>query len=296
MQHMLDWDELQIFHQSAQHGSLDRAARVLDIHRSTVRRRIEHLEAEIDQKVLERESHGFLLTAAGERLLERTERIATATDDLIKATDRDSSHPAGAIRVGATFNLAFGLLPDLLAGFRDHYPERTIELIATADGCSPLQPDETDISFRTLEPGTEAHNEMVGRRIGRLQVAVSGTQRYLKKTAPPRSAADLAGHRLILGGENLSHIASAKWLKKVCKSAEPVYRAISMLPMLAAVRNGMGLASVPFYLGDAEEGLIRLLDLIPCLLQNFGYSVTHITRIRPWCGRSVNSCPTASPT
>jgi len=80
----------------------------------------------------------------------------------------------------------------------------------------------------------------------------------------------------------------------VCKSAEPVYRAISMLPMLAAVRDGIGLASVPCYPGDAEKGLIHLLDLIPCLLRNFGYSVTHSTRIRPGCGRSVNSCPTAS--
>ena len=101
--------------------------------------------------------------------------------------------------------------------------------------------------------GTETHNEMVGRRIGRLQVAVYGTQRYLKKTVPPRSAADLAGHRLILSGENLSHIASAKWLKKLCKSGEPVYRAISMVPMLAAVRNGMGLASVPCYLGMPKK-------------------------------------------
>ena len=293
---MLDWDELRIFLETAQHDALQRAAHAMGIHRSTVLREIGHLEAEIGQKVLEREPHGVLRTATGEHLLDRTERTATETNDLIKATDRGSGHPAGAIRVGATVSLALGLRPAILAGFRDHYPERTIEPIATADGYSPLQPDDMDIGFRTLEPGTEAHNEMLGRGIDRLQVAVSGTQRYLKKTAPPRSTADLDGHRLILGGEDLSHTASAKWLKKVCKSAEPVYRTINMLPMLAAVRNGMGLASVTCYLGDAEKGLIRLLDLILCLLRNFGYSVTHITRIRPGCGRSANSCPTASPT
>lgn len=214
MQHTLDWDYLRIFHQTAQHGSLNRAARLLDIDRSKVLRKIEQHEDEIGQRVLEWEPHGVSLTAAGKRLLKRIKRIATETENSIKATDRGSGHHADAIRLGATVNLAFGLLPAILAGFWDHYPERTIELIATADRYSPLQLDDVDIGFQTLEPGTEAHNEKVGLRIGRLQVAVYGTQRYLKKTAPPRSAADLAGHRLILSGGNPSLIASAKWQKK----------------------------------------------------------------------------------
>lgn len=261
MQHMLDWDDLRIFHQTAQHGSLNRAATALGIHRSTVLRRIERLEAEIGRKVLERGPDGVLPTAAGERLLERTERIANETDELIEATDRDSGRPAGAIRVGATFNLAFGLLPAILAGFRDSYPEISIDLIATPDGYSPLQPDDTDIGFRTLEPGTRGHDEMVGRRLGRLPVAVYGAPHYLENSAHPRSAADLAGHRLILGAENLAHIASVKWMEKTCKPTHPVYRASSMLLMLAAVRDGIGLACLPRYLGDGEKGLVRVLDL-----------------------------------
>ncbi|MGB0630789.1 MAG: LysR family transcriptional regulator, partial [Alphaproteobacteria bacterium] len=83
---MLDWDDLRIFHAAAHHGSLNRSAAALGIHRSTVLRRIERLEAAIGQKVLERGPEGVLLTAAGERLLERTERIAEETGDLIDAS------------------------------------------------------------------------------------------------------------------------------------------------------------------------------------------------------------------
>ncbi|MGB0632062.1 MAG: LysR substrate-binding domain-containing protein, partial [Alphaproteobacteria bacterium] len=165
------------------------------------------------------------------------------------------------IRVGATFNLAFGLLPAVLAKFRENYPGITIDLVATPDGYSPLQPDDTDIGFRTLEPGTRGHDEMVGRRLGRLPVAIYGTRRYLNKSAPLRTATDLAEHQLILGAQNLSHIAAVKWMEKASASVEPVYRASSMLLMLAAVRDELGLACLPCYLGDGEKGLVRILDL-----------------------------------
>lgn len=258
---MLDWDDLRIFNTAAQHGSLNRAAAALDIHRSTVLRRIERLETEIGQKVLERGPEGVLLTAAGERLLERTERMADETDELVRTSDRDSGRPAGSIRVGATFNLAFGLLPGVLAAFRQTYPEITIDLVATPDGYSPLRADDTDIGFRTLEQGTKGHDEMVGRRLGQLPVAIYGAREYFDASPPLRTEVDLANHRLILGSGILSRIAALQWLEDACKPVVPVYRANSMLLMLSAVRDGIGLACLPCYLGDKERNLVRVLEL-----------------------------------
>ena len=258
---MLDWDDLQIFHAAAKHGSLNRAANVLDVHRSTILRRIERLEAEIGQKVLDRGPEGVLLTAAGERLLEHTERIADETHELVRTSDDESGRPTGIIQVDATFNLAFGLLPGLLAGFRDKYPEIAIDLVATPDGYSPLRADDTDVGFRTLERGTKGHEEMVGRRLGQLPVAVYGAQSYLDAAPPIQTAADLPGHRLILGSENLAHIAAVQWLKDAYKPSIPLYRASSMPLMLSAVRDGIGLACVPHYLGDRENELVRVLEM-----------------------------------
>ena len=258
---MLDWDDLRIFHVAAQHGSLNRAAAALDVHRSTVLRRIERLEARIGGQVFERGPEGIVLTAAGERLLTHTERIAEETSGLAESAVGNDGRPAGAIRVGTTFNLAFGILPRVVAAFREAYPEITIDLIATPDGYAPLRPDDTDIGFRTLEPGTAGHDQMVGRRLGRLPVAIYGGQAYLEANRPPASLDDLERHRLVLGTENLSHIASFRRLEDGRGTAEPVYRVSSMLLMLAAVRDGLGLACLPRYLGDSESRLRRVLDL-----------------------------------
>ena len=263
MQHMLDWDDLRIFLSVGQLGSLNGAAKALGIHRSTVLRRIDRLERQIGQRLFDRSPDGVSLTAAGERLLPHAENMADQTAGMLRDADIDHGRPAGAIRVGTTFNLAFGLLPRTIAHFRDRFPEITVDLIATADGYSPVHPDNIDIAFRTLEPGTKGHDEMIGRQLGSLPVALYGSDEYFEKFPPPRDIADIAGHRIVTGGENLSHIAAMRWLASKTGEMLPVYRASSMLLLLAAARDGVGIACLPRYLGDGESRLRRVADLPP---------------------------------
>lgn len=260
---MLDWDDLRIFRATGHLGSLNAAAEALGIHRSTVLRRIDRLESQLGQRLFDRGPDGVSLTAAGERLLPHTERMADESAALLRAADVDHGRPAGVIRAGATFNLAFGLLPRILGQFRDAFPEISVDLIATPDGYSPVHPDDIDIAFRTLEAGTKGHDEMVGRRLGHLPVAIYGSKSYLRENPAPTRLSDLNTHKLVTSGENLAHMAAMKWLAANTAGTEPVYRTSSMLLLLAAVREDIGLACLPCYLGDPEPGLTRVLDLAP---------------------------------
>ena len=263
MQHMLDWDDLRIFRATGHLGSLNAAAEALGIHRSTVLRRIDRLEKQLGQRLFDRGPDGVSLTAAGERLLPHAEKMADESAALLRGADVDHGRPAGVIRVGATFNLAFGLLPRVLGQFRDGFPEIFVDLIATPDGYSPVHPDDIDIAFRTLEAGTKGHDDMVGRRLGHLPVAIYGSKSYLRKNPAPTRLSDLSAHKLVTCGENLAHMAAMKWLAANTAGTEPVYRTSSMLLLLAAVREDIGLACLPCYLGDPEPGLTRVLDLAP---------------------------------
>jgi DNA-binding transcriptional LysR family regulator len=258
---MLDWDDLRIFLAVGQHGSLNGAAKVLGFHRSTVLRRIDRLEKQIGQRLFDRSPDGVTLTAAGERLLPHAENMADQTAGMLRVADVDHGRPAGAIRVGTTFNLAFGLLPRTLARFRVSFPEITVDLVATPDGYGPVHPDDIDIAFRTLETGTKGHDEMVGRQLGSLPVALYGSEKYFAEFPPPQQIEEIATHRIVTGGDNLSHIAAMRWLASKTGGLEPVYRASSMLLLLAAARDGVGVACLPRYLGDRETGLRRAIDL-----------------------------------
>lgn len=260
---MLNWDDLRIFRATGHAGSLNGAADALGIHRSTVLRRIDRLETQLGQRLFDRGSDGVTLTAAGERLLPHAEKIADKTADLLRDADVDHGRPAGAIRVGATFNLAYGLLPRIIGRFRDAFPEISVDLIATTDGYGPVHPDDIDIAFRTLETGTKGHDEMVGRRLGQLPVAIYGSKSYLRSHPAPTDTTDLGNHRLVTCGDNLAHMAAMKWLADNAPKSDPVYRTSSMLLLLAAVRQDVGLACLPCYLGDSDPNLLRVLDLAP---------------------------------
>lgn len=263
MQQPLDWDDLRFFLEVSNNRSLGDAAQRLGVHRSTVLRRIERLEQQLGNRLFLRTHEGVALTGAGERLVERVERMAGEAAGLLGDADIEHGRPAGPIRVAASLNLCFGLLQPAIARFCDSHPEITLDLIATQDGFSPVPPDHVDVAFRALEPSAKGHENMIGRRLGAVPVAVFGARSYVKRHGTPAAGNDLGGHRMISLIENFSDLASMRWLSSWPDAPEPVFRASSMLLLLAAVREGIGLAILPAYLGARERDLVKAFDLAP---------------------------------
>jgi DNA-binding transcriptional LysR family regulator len=261
MQRPIDWDDLQILLVVAQAGSLARAGAALGVHRSTVLRRIERLEARIGMRLFDRTPNGLALTAMGERLAPHAERMADQVGDLLRLADADHGRPAGSIRMAATYNLAFGLLPLILDRFNDRFPEIRVEVTGTADGYSAIHPDQFDLALRTLEHDVTAHDQMLGLRLGKLPLAIYGSKSYFSYRPIPKSAKGLRRYSLLLGCGGLSNISAFKWLEDRSDPESIVYRASSMLLILAAVREGVGLSCLPRYLGDGDNQIVRAFDV-----------------------------------
>src|SRR5215471_15411096 len=102
---------------------------------------------------------------------------------------------------------------------------------------------------------------MVGRRVAKLPSAVYGARAYFANRKMPKRKQDLGGHKLLLGNGPLGNIAVMRWMSAVAENAELVYRASSMLLLLAAVRDGLGMCCLPRYLCDKEPALIRAFNV-----------------------------------
>ena len=76
----LDWSNLEYFLAVAETGSLSNAAKILKVNHSTVARRIEKLEKELNTKLFKRNQRGYVLTEQGVSLREDTRLIATRVD------------------------------------------------------------------------------------------------------------------------------------------------------------------------------------------------------------------------
>ncbi|HTN11133.1 MAG TPA: LysR substrate-binding domain-containing protein [Acetobacteraceae bacterium] len=118
----------------------------------------------------ERLRNGYALTSAGEEALHIVERIETDVVTLDRTVTGQDLRLSGVVRITAIDMFAFWLLPDHLARFRVLYPGIGIEAVACNEILN-LSRRETDIALRV---GNTPPETLVGRRVGRLNVAIYG--------------------------------------------------------------------------------------------------------------------------
>ena len=120
------------------------AAERLGVNHSTVFRRLEAFEAQIDTRLFERSGGEYRLTPAGDRLLP----IARSTDAAIGSVHQEllgeSPSLYGAVRVVGPAHLLRAIGPAVIRSVYDLHPNIHIELLAGNDSVSRIDPN-TDI-------------------------------------------------------------------------------------------------------------------------------------------------------
>lgn len=254
--HMLDWADLRYFAAVARLGSLAGAARELGVNHSTVFRRINTLEAGLGVKLFERLPTGYALTGAGEEMLASAARVGEEITALERRIAGRDYRLSGSVRVTTTDTLGLSFVQPYLFEFYRDYPGIQVELVISNEFFS-LSKREADVAIR---PTRNPPEELIGRRLCALAWAVFGSKRYLKEKPRPRTAADLARHRLVCGDDSLAHLPAMHWLQQHAPEADVVYRSNSLIAQLFAVRTGFGLAVLPCFLADQDGDLVRVLS------------------------------------
>lgn len=113
---------LRTFLAVAEELNFSRAARRLHVAQPALSRTIADLEAEMEVRLLDRNTHGVALTDAGALFLDRVRRILDDTKEAVTQAQRRSRGETGTLRVGFIGTLSHSLLPKLLQAYRTEYP------------------------------------------------------------------------------------------------------------------------------------------------------------------------------
>lgn len=237
----LHWDDLRIFQVLAHAGTVRHAARALDIHASTVTRRLDQVERRLDVKLFHRNPGGLQITDAGRNTLARVETIADQIADLRRSVAGSDQRLAGRITAYVPTILAPLALP-AIASLSHTHPGMQIELVSPS-----TRPDigrgEADCAIMITD---DPPQHLVGRRVGELAFAVYGTpaiaEEYDNCTV---GWVDLTAFRL-------------DFLHESFASAPIRTRCTDVSVQLTALRNGIGLGPLPCLLGDHDSGLVRV--------------------------------------
>jgi DNA-binding transcriptional LysR family regulator len=247
---MIDWDDVRYFLAVARGGSVRAAAERLGVNHSTVLRRVAQLEERLSVHMFEKLPSGYRLTEAGEEVLEFAHQMEASSHLLeTRVFGRDQS-VRGLLRVTLTPPLATHLLMPDFADFARLHPDIEMEILSSGD-LANLTNREADVAIRVV---------------------------YDRKTLPP-NLHGVKGPELF-GGVYMSRERLAAWR---AGAADPIrwivisihgipqwagegqvrttgvpFRTTDAESQIAAVKQGLGMTTLPCFIGDADPLLARV--------------------------------------
>lgn len=254
-------DDLLLLAQVHKAGSLSAAARVLDLPKATLSRRLTALETAVGARLFVPGASRMTLTELGEQL---AERAARHDDDIAETrhwlASREAT-PQGRLRVSVPAEFAMLLLADSFARFVRRYPKVSLELDTTPRHVD-LFNEPYDVAVRM---GPVDEPDLIARRYMLLERGLYASPVYLQARPAPQSPEDLSAHDFVV----LSQAREAN--KRKLQSAGRVVEidlqgpleANSIGLVLALTRAGGGIGSFPFGMvaSDVEAG--TLVPVLP---------------------------------
>jgi DNA-binding transcriptional LysR family regulator len=238
-----DWQDLRIFLALARLGSLSATARMLCLNHATIARRLQSLEATLGEKLVERRPTGYLLTAAGRRVLAAASDMDAAAQTLGRG-EVDGS-PRGLVRLNGPPALAQGFLISRLAEIPKAYPGLDIDLATDLRPVS-LHRREADIAVRLDRP---RDGDVIARPLVTIGYGFYGTAMVCERIA---KGAD----PVFVGFDEVNaSVPEAVWLAHHRPRARIAFRANNQFAQATAAQAGVGLALLPHYIGRQLTGL-----------------------------------------
>ncbi len=257
----MDWDKVRVFHAVAEAGSFTHAGETLNLSQSSVSRQIGALEKTLNVPLFHRHARGLKLTETGETLYRTAKEVSTklAMAEALVSDARD--RPSGPLRITTT--VAFGSiwLTERLKDFIEAYPEIVVTLVVSEDELD-VGMGEADVAIRMTPP---RQADLIQRRLATMHHRAFAAPSYLNEHGTPYSFEDLDHHRLI-AYDPAQHppFTEINWMLKAGLAAgqtrRPVLRVNNIYGMYRAAASGLGIASLPDYMGEFANDLVPVLS------------------------------------
>jgi DNA-binding transcriptional LysR family regulator len=259
----MDWDKLRVFHAVAEAGSFTHAGDTLNLSQSAVSRQISALEEALSVPLFHRHARGLILTEQGEQLNRTVREVFAklAMTEALLTESRDKA--AGQLKVTTTVGFGSSWLAPRLPAFLDLHQEVSVSLLLD-DGDLDLAMREADVAIRMHPP---RQPDLIQRHLMDIEWIVCASPAYVAKHGQPATVEELDNHKLVSFGPYHAPVADMNWLTEIGRREgsprKPILEVNNLSSMLAIVRAGVGIGSLPDWLGGELDGLVRVLPDVP---------------------------------
>lgn len=244
---------------TARAGSFSAAGRDLGVATSVVTKRVKRLEEHLNTQLFVRTTRRLALTMDGERLRPRLQLLVGEIEDTLAAPNQQDVGLTGALRIKAPTTLSSMFFGDICAAFQAENPRVKIEIVLIDRSVNPLE-EGFDVAVGALPQSYAYVIDYPLCPYPRLLCAAPG---YFASRRRPKDPTELVGHECIT-----FHTIGTTWTFQMETSPLNVeitsnFTANDSRILLAAARQGLGLAILPRFLAQADLDSGRLEEVMP---------------------------------
>lgn len=256
------WTEMELLVQTAELGSLTKAAELLDMSNATASRCLVSLESRLGARLVERNTRRLSLTEAGEVFYRRCKSVLAELKEAEAAVNATALDPSGTLRITGSLSFCMKHIAPLMPEFTRLYPNIDLQIIS-ANRYYDLIDSGIDVAIRTKE--YESDSSITVRKLAETRRILAASPAYLAKYGTPRTIEDLDHHKLLL----YSHANKPNELHFTRDGKTQMTRVKSLLEsndgqiLCAAALEGLGILVQPNYIiyDDVVSGrMVPVLD------------------------------------
>jgi DNA-binding transcriptional LysR family regulator len=247
---MIQWDDVRYFLAVARGGSVRAAAQRLGVNHATVLRRIAQLEDRLGAHMFERLPSGYRLTVAGEEVRELANQMEASSHELeTRVFGRDQS-VRGLLRMTLAPPLATHLLMPDFAEFARLHPDIEMEIALSGD-LANLTKREADVAIRVVYDRKTLPLNLHGIKGPEL---FGGVYMSRERLAAWRGGATDPVRWIVISAHGIPDWATEGELR----TTDVPFRITDAQAQIVAVRQGLGITTLPCFVGDADPLLVRV--------------------------------------
>lgn len=258
----MDWNDLKLFLAVARLGSIRAAASELGVNQSTVNRRMDVLEHDLNLVLFDRSTRGFVLTGQGSAVAETAAPMQAQSDRIRVEAERLRRCLTGTLKITAPHSVGITYIAPIIEAFSARYPQVLVEY----DGSErrfDIAAGEADIAFRYAydEPDASLAFDLMDEQPWGVYCSRSFAERH----GMPACLADLGRFPVVALGGAIGSTPQHEGFMRDLGPARISGVAASVPNMRNVLHSGLGVGVLPYLAADLEANLCLCFGPLPGL-------------------------------
>lgn len=263
------YDVLYSFYQVVRQGGVRKAAKILNMTGAGVSRQISQLEARLGLKLLKMNKGGIKVTNEGKIFFDTLKKCFPAFNVLESYFDHEEGELSGLITISTWHGIGLHGITKYIHHFLKEHKNLSIKI--NLDNLAHSFEDYYSDVVIGLK--IEKRPDLIQKKVFDAEFAAYASEGYLSEYGVPKNFSDLDSHRLISASDGLEgtfHESEWHLIEGTNKTRKPYYVIPSSTAIAEAIKQDMGIGTLPTYFKAEEKGFIRLFpDFQPVKLEFF---------------------------